>query len=238
MIFLNFILCLLIISIVFQSYGFTLEILLIICLFILSYGLIILFKWRRHSENNKVILIPEETIEILDQYKDKNNETISKISDNLNNFQQNIDKRSKSLEDQLNELIKFTEAQQKEIERYKEGHDFVVLKSLVLGIIDSMDLLDKGIMEANKDKSSPAYLDATKNKLDIILQRFGIEKFHPSVGNHISKEVGANPISSIPSKQENIIGTIKEVLKPGMRMNIGNNIKIIKEAEVSVYSKE
>ena len=101
-----------------------------------------------------------------------------------------------------------------------------------------MDLLDKGIIEANKDKSSTAYLDATKNKLDIILQRFGIEKFHPSVGNHISKEVGANPISSIPSKQENIIGTIKEVLKPGMRMNIGNNIKIIKEAEVSVYSKE
>ena len=135
-------------------------------------------------------------------------------------------------------LRKFTEAQQKEIERYKEGHDFVVLKSLVLGVIDSIDFLDKGIMEANKDKSSIAYLDATKNKLNIILQRFGIEEFYPSIGNHISKEIGVSPISSIPSKQENIIGTIKEVLKPGMRMNIGNDIKILKEAEVSVYSKE
>lgn len=128
-----------------------------------------------------------------------------------------------------------------ELEKYKDGYDFIKNKSIVSEIISNLGSLKKYEEELKKSGSNDAaqYLSAAYEKLNIILQNNNIETFKINNGLSIDESDDCEIIETIPTSDSNLVNTIAETLEEGFKVVISDSEKkIIRKAKISVYVKE
>ena len=196
-----------------------------------------IFRKIRSTSADKfnVIQFPIET-------NNKIKDFINEVSDYLNKLGKLVSIDQKQAVKEINERLKifetFANEKNQELQLYKEGYEYSKQKNIINGILDCVELIESSI-EKSKDNNitNENYLSAIKEKLEIILNNNGIEKFIPNINEKIFDTTGCEP-SQITEKttDENKINVIHSVLKPGYKIKLKDNLyKIVKKSLVKVY---
>ena len=232
-----------------KTYNFPFILFLIVIIFLLTalcLYVVFYFKWKKLDET-KLVTFPQKAINVMEtfqkehiNFKNQISKHLKETTSQLSNVIQETGKEISKLNEQIKEFKNLTEKRGEELKRYKDGYDYSNLKSLILGLIDNIKYIEKNL--SNQEiVSSPLlrYFEAVKDKLDLLLQSRGIEKFIPETGKPITEIVGCRPVDTVITQEKNQVNNIAEVVQPGFKINMDdNNIKIIKEAEVKVYKGE
>lgn len=218
----------------FSYFIYSLLGLVIIILLILFLSI---FRKIRSTSADKfnVIQFPIETTNKIKDF-------INEVSDYLNKLGKLVSTDQKQAVKEINERLKifekFANEKNQELLLYKEGYEYSKQKSIINGILDCVELIERSI-EKSKDNNitNENYLSAIKEKLEIILNNNGVEKFTPNINEKIFDTTGCEP-SQITEKttDENKINVIHSVLKPGYKIKLKDNLyKIVKKSLVKVY---
>lgn len=128
-----------------------------------------------------------------------------------------------------------------ELDKYRDGYDFVKNKSMIGEITSNIGSLKRYEEELKKSGSNDAaqYLSATYEKLLIILQNNNIEAFKPNDGASIDDSDDCEITETIPTSDTNLINTISKTIEEGFKVVISDSEKkVIRKAKISVYVKE
>ena len=221
-------------SVHFSYFIYSLLGLVIIILLILFLSI---FRKIRSTSADKfnVIQFPIETTNKIKDF-------INEVSDYLNKLGKLVSTDQKQAVKEINERLKifetFANEKNQELQLYKEGYEYSKQKNIINGILDCVELIERSI-EKSKDNNitNENYLSAIKEKLEIILNNNGVEKFTPNINEKIFDTTGCEP-SQITEKttDENKINVIHSVLKPGYKIKLKDNLyKIVKKSLVKVY---
>jgi molecular chaperone GrpE (heat shock protein) len=199
--------------------------------------LISIFRKIRSASGDKINLIefPIET-------NNKINSFINEVKIYLNELGKLVSGEHKHAVKEINERLKifekFANEKNQELQIYKEGYEFSKYKNIINGIVDCLELIDTTIEKSSTQQNEiKNYLNALKEKLEILLSNNGVEKFIPNINQKIFDVQGCEPSQiTEKTKDENKINIIHSVLKPGYKIKIKNNLeKIIKKSQVKVY---
>ena len=224
----------------------TLSIILILAVILF---ISLLRKIRSSNKDNfNLIEFPKETDVKINNLIDE----VKKFNYDLaNSLKQEINENKKIITDFDKKLEPFEKVAKEKIEElklFKAGYEYHKLKSLLNGIIDTIEFIEDGENKIKTETTSNKYLDEkmqsyfilTKEKLLIILDQFGIEKFEPELNTSNLNQPGctAHPIIQ-PTKDYNKVNLIYSVIKPGYKIEFKKGeINYIKKSEVKVYAME
>lgn len=215
-----------------------LSFLFIVLTFLIFY-LIYFVRKIRSSQADKFNLIqfPKET-------DDKINDLIGGIQEFAANLDQAINVKQKKDIHEISERLKTfaTVANEKneELKAYKAGFHVNNLKGVLVSIIDIVDFIKVNEDKIASNESSKGYLQATIDKLEIILSNYNVEKFTPQSGIKIVDATDTEPSTKTENTDDNNkVNTIHSVIRPGFKVEIkkGESV-ILKKALAVVYAKK
>jgi len=230
-----------------SSYSYiVLFLFILICLLVfLCLFTVFRFKWKKLDEN-KLVTFPEEAVNTMHTFLNahetfikQTNKFLESVTSELAKVVGEQNSKMGNLNEQLNAIRQLAEERGDELKRYKEGYDYANSKSLIMGIIDNIRNIEKYLLNQEIIKSPlTRYLEATKEKLELLLQSNGVEEYVPETGKLVSDVDGCRAVDTENTNDENLINVISSIKQKGYMITIDNkNSRIVKDAEVIVYSK-
>jgi hypothetical protein len=109
-----------------------------------------------------------------------------------------------------------------------------------MGLIENIKYIDKNLLRDEiKNSDFVRYLEASKDKLELLLVAQGVEKYIPKVGNLIMETDGCKAVGTIPTSEDGKVNLIQSIITPGYKLQLNKSeSNIIYDAEVIVFKKE
>ncbi len=216
-------------------YAFLLTLLILtILLFIKLYSKI------KSSDKNSLNLIefPKETSSKIENFIKENKKSNEELINYLDNQYKDAKSIIKEVDDKIKPFEKVAREKNDELKEYKKGYDYSRNKSIIDGVIETIEFIEKSEKKINfTDEVLKQYFLTTKEKLLIVLNNSGIESFEPkqntpSLDDH-SCEVDTETETTNEQKKNNLIFS---TLRKGYKLKTTENEVIyIKKALVRVY---
>ncbi len=157
-----------------------------------------------------------------------------------------IDRDLKDLGEHIEAVRHLAEERGVEIERFREGYNFSVTRSLARGVIKAIDMVEDfrrqledthGGEESRVLSDALTRLEATSGQLEMLLEANQIEAFRPEHGDSIEEHSQRfEPVEVRATTDTEQHGHVAEVKHPGWMLIRGNNdVRVIRAALVSVY---
>ena len=188
--------------------------------------------------NINLIEFPKETslkIENFIKESKKNNEELVKYLGSQYNDAKSI---IKEVDDKIKPFEKVAREKNDELKEYKKGYDYSKNKSIIDGIIDTIEFIEKAEAKIEfTDEVLKSYFLTTKDKLIIVLNNSGIESFEPK-NNTLSLDDYSCEVDSITeiTNDEKKNNLIFKTLKKGYKIQAAEDKTIyLKKALVKVY---
>ena len=188
--------------------------------------------------NINLIEFPKETslkIENFIKESKKNNDELVKYLDSQYNDAKSI---IKEVDDKIKPFEKVAREKNDELKEYKKGYDYSKNKSIIDGIIDTIEFIEKAEAKIEfTDEVLKSYFLTTKDKLIIVLNNSGIESFEPK-NNTSSLDDYSCEVDSITeiTNDEKKNNLIFKTLKKGYKIQAAEDkIIYLKKALVKVY---
>tara|TARA_B100000902_G_scaffold398196_1_gene464162 strand:+ start:1265 stop:1981 length:717 start_codon:yes stop_codon:yes gene_type:complete len=190
------------------------------------------------KSNFNLIEFPKETnIKIENfilEHEKRNNELINY----LNNQYKDAKSIIKEVDDKIKPFEKVAREKNDELKEYKKGYDYSRNKSIIDGVIETIEFIEKAEKKINfGDEVLKSYFLTTKEKLMIVLNNSGIESFAPkentsSLDDH-SCEVDIETETTNDLNKNNLIFS---TLRKGYKLKTTENqVIFIKKALVKVF---
>ena len=216
---------------------------LIISVLFLSILFIKLYMKIKSSDKDSINLInfPSELEKKIDNFiinSKKNNDDL--IQSSLKN-QETTKKIVQELDEKISPFEKVAREKNEELKIYKEGYDYSKNKSIINGIIETIEFIENAEIKIDfKDEILKNYFISSKEKLIIILNNSGIEQFQPNLNSSSLDDHGCEvDLTTEKTTDKSKNNLIFSVLKKGYKINLSkNDNKIIKKAVVRVYEFE
>ena len=228
----------------------SITIIILLCVLVLissiSTYLMYFKRWREFNPEN-LITFPEEAVAEINEIKNTNIELQRKIEDqnkelisDVNKILSEINNQISSLNEQVQSFRSLVEERAIELKRYKDGYNFSITKSFVMGLIDNIKYIEKNLERDDiKNSDFARFLEASKDKLDLLLAGQGVEYYIPKTGIPITEVDGCKAVETMNTENDENVNLIHSILKPGYKIQLNSNeTKIIYEAEVIVFKKE
>jgi len=216
---------------------------LIISILFLSILFIKLYKKIKSSDKDSINLInfPSELEKKIENFiinsKKNNDDLIQSLFKN----QETTKKIVEELDEKISPFEKVAREKNEELKIYKEGYDYSKNKSIINGIIETIEFIENAEIKIDfKDETLKNYFISSKEKLIIILNNSGIEQFQPNLNSSSLDDHGCEvDLATKKTNDKSKNNLIFSVLKKGYKINLSkNDNKIIKKALVRVYEFE
>ncbi len=217
-------------------------ILLILCILL---GILFLRLYRKIKSSDKdsinLIKFPLELEKKINDFVTESKENNKDLIKSYLKNQESTKKIVQDLDEKIAPFEKVAREKNEELKVYKEGYDYSKNKSIINGIIDTIEF-----METAEKKIDPnneilkSYFVTTKEKLLIILDNASIEKFSPKLLSSAINNIGCE-VDNLTAKtnQKDKNDLIQSVLKPGYKLILNNKEeKILRKALVKVFEFE
>jgi len=217
-------------------------ILLILCILL---GILFLRLYRKIKSSDKdsinLIKFPLELEKKINDFVTESKENNKDLIKSYLKNQESTKKIVQDLDEKIAPFEKVAREKNDELKVYKEGYDYSKNKSIINGIIDTIEF-----METAEKKIDPnneilkSYFVTTKEKLLIILDNASIEKFSPKLLSSAINNIGCE-VDNLTAKtnQKDKNDLIQSVLKPGYKLILNNKEeKILRKALVKVFEFE
>ena len=125
-----------------------------------------------------------------------------------------------------------------ELKKYKEGAEIIKTKGMFTSLISILEFVDQFKNKSkNLDEVSQNYVEAIKDKIEILLNNSGVEMFKPELNKNVLEVQGCSPsLTTKKTKDTSKANLIANVVKPGYKLQISKDKFIfLKNAEVEVY---
>lgn len=206
-----------------------------------------LLRWRMRyqADGTKLIVIPDALMERLDELLERESVFVQKAVDAANHVGANIESLDGSQKETYSRLLghlsaiqRLAEDRLKEVERFREGNDYVKLKNYLRAVIRIIDEADQRLSEGDDSNPRDA-LVGVRDELIILLENNGIEQFEPPLGTAYKPDsADCKVVKREASPDDSSFMTIAEVRRPGYRLAISEDTyRIVREAEVVIYGK-
>ena len=220
--------------------------LIIIVVFSISTYLMYFKRWRQFDPEN-LITFPEEAVAQIEEIKKTNIELQEKLNEQnkslineVNKILEQINNQITSLNEQVQSFRALAEERGIELKQYKDGYNYSIVKSFIMGLIENIKYIDKNLLRDEiKNSDFARYLEASKDKLELLLVAQGIEKYIPEVGNLIMETEGCKAVGTLPTSEDKQVNLIQSIITPGYKFQLNKSeSNIIYDAEVIVFKKE
>ena len=124
------------------------------------------------------------------------------------------------------------------MKKYKEGAEIIKTKGMFTSLIGILEFVDQFKNKSkNLDEVSQNYVEAIKDKIEILLNNSGVEMFKPELNKNVLEVQGCSPsLTTKKTKDTSKANLISNVIKPGYKLQISKDKFIfLKNAEVEVY---
>ena len=196
----------------------------------------------RHRESvTSLVKLNQEGFEKLLNDSLKRSETNTRIQENLVRLLGEQASRFSEIEAILGALRDQASNADRQLRRYQEGYHWTINKSLILGILRTLDEIDDRleVERAAGNLSAPEALDFIKDHLEILLSNEGVSAVEPPVGADYAqyrKTATAVPVPTEDRHQNNLIAS---VIRPGFICETGAEPPpLIRPAEVGVFQHQ
>lgn len=160
-----------------------------------------------------------------------------------------IDHGLKDLAEHIGAVRHLAEERGAEIERYREGYNFSITRSLARGVIKTVDMLGdfrQQLEEVHSDADSELLsdalmrLEAASAQLEMLLEANQVEAYWPETGVSVeSASQRFEPVEVRPTTDPEQHGRVAEVKYPGWILVRGDaDERVIREAQVSVFGPD
>tara|TARA_B110001469_G_C9647307_1_gene327908 strand:- start:4758 stop:5630 length:873 start_codon:yes stop_codon:yes gene_type:complete len=152
-----------------------------------------------------------------------------------------VEETSKTTMDLVHDIREYVAKQAGETERWREGYDWRIRKSYILRVISTMGEIETQLEVYRKDGKSEGFIkdfDFLRETLEIHLEEEGLVAFAPKLGGTPDASNADSISSVIISENDQVVGTVAEVIHRGYEMDLGVEIRVIKKAQVSVYKNK
>ena len=223
----------------------TYSIIFILLIVSILLGILFLRLYRKIKSSDKdsinLINFPLELEKKINDFVTESKENNKDLIKSHFNAQETTKKIIQDLDEKIAPFEKVAREKNDELKIYKEGYDYSKNKSIINGIIDTIEF-----METAEKKIDPnneiikSYFVTTKDKLLIILDNASIEKFSPKLLSSAINNIGCEVDNSTEkTNQRDKNDLIQSVLKPGYKLILNNKEeKILKKALVKVFEFE
>ncbi len=223
----------------------TYSIIFILLIVSILLGILFLRLYRKIKSSDKdsinLINFPLELEKKINDFVTESKENNKDLIKSHLNAQETTKKIIQDLDEKIAPFEKVAREKNDELKIYKEGYDYSKNKSIINGIIDTIEF-----METAEKKIDPnneiikSYFVTTKDKLLIILDNASIEKFSPKLLSSAINNIGCEVDNSTEkTNQRDKNDLIQSVLKPGYKLILNNKEeKILKKALVKVFEFE
>jgi len=178
-----------------------------------------------------------------------------RIEKNSSIISQELDEESRHNEKNLeimnkhiietNELLgtykKTVEEKSLELKKYKEGSEVAKTKGFFISLIEILEFVEQFKKKSkNLDEQTKNYVEAIKDKIEIVLTNSGVEIFKPELNKNVLNIQGcSSSLETKKTKDSSKVNLIANVIKPGYRLQTKENEFIfLKNAEVQIYELE
>ncbi len=176
---------------------------------------------------------------------EKNSKIIKKnINEESRYNEQNLETMNENISE-TNKLLtiykKTIEEKSHELKKYKEGAEIAKTKGVLVSLIGILEFVEQFEKKSKDlDENSKNYIEAIKDKMQILLINSGVEIFKPDLNKNVLDVQGCSSnLLTKKTKDPSKINLIANVIKPGYKLQVRNNDFIfLKNAEVEVYELE
>ncbi len=176
---------------------------------------------------------------------EKNSKIIKKnINEESRHNEQNLETMNENISE-TNKLLttykKTIEEKSHELKKYKEGAEIAKTKGVLVSLIGILEFVEHFEKKSkNLDENSKNYIEAIKDKMQILLINSGVEIFKPELNKNVLDVQGCSSnLLTKKTKDPSKINLIANVIKPGYKLQVRTNDFIfLKNAEVEVYELE
>lgn len=215
----------------------------VLLLILLILSLLLFFKLYsiiRSSDKSSLNLIefPKETSSKIENFIKENKKSNEELINYLNNQYKDAKSIIKEVDDKIKPFEKVAREKNDELKEYKKGYDYSRNKSIIDGVIETIEFIEKSEKKINfTDEVLKEYFLTTKEKLLIVLNNSGVESFEPkentsSLDDHSCEVDVVTEITNDQNKNNFIVSTLRR----GYKIKTTENQAIyIKKALVKVY---
>tara|TARA_Y100000992_G_scaffold161695_1_gene108308 strand:+ start:70 stop:786 length:717 start_codon:yes stop_codon:yes gene_type:complete len=214
---------------------------LLIILLILSLLLFFrLYSKIKSSDKNNFNLIefPKETSLKIENFITENKKSNQELINYLNNQYKDAKSIIKEVDDKIKPFEKVAREKNDELKEYKKGYDYSRNKSIIDGVIETIEFIEKAEKKINfTDEVLKSYFLTTKEKLLIVLNNSGVESFEPkentsSLDDHSCEVDVITEETNDQNKNNFIVSTLRRGYKI---KTTENQVIYVKKALVKVY---
>ena len=215
----------------------------VLLLILLILSLLLFFKLYskiKSSDKSSLNLIefPKETSSKIENFIKENKKSNEELINYLNNQYKDAKSIIKEVDDKIKPFEKVAREKNDELKEYKKGYDYSRNKSIIDGVIETIEFIEKSEKKINfTDEVLKEYFLTTKEKLLIVLNNSGVESFEPkentsSLDDHSCEVDVVTEITNDQNKNNFIVSTLRR----GYKIKTTENQAIyIKKALVKVY---
>ncbi len=141
-----------------------------------------LYSKIKSSDKNSLNLIefPKETSSKIENFIKENKKSNEELINYLNNQYKDAKSIIKEVDDKIKPFEKVAREKNDELKEYKKGYDYSRNKSIIDGVIETIESIEKAEKKINfTDEVLESYFLTTKEKLMIVLNNSGVESFAP-----------------------------------------------------------
>ena len=192
-----------------------------------------------------IILLPIILTSFMIWRIEKNSKIIKKkINEESKHNEQNLETMNDNI-GETNKLLttykKTIEEKSHELKKYKEGAEIAKTKGVLVSLIGILEFVEQFEKKSKDlDENSKNYIEAIKDKMQILLINSGVEIFKPELNKNVLDVQGCSSnLLTKKTKDPSKINLIANVIKPGYKFQVRTNDFIfLKNAEVEVYELE
>lgn len=202
-----------------------------------------LYRKIKSSDKNDVNLIqfPRETDQKLDNFVKETKSNNKELIEAIQKSHQFTSTIVKEIDDKISPFEKVAREKNDELKLYKEGYEFTKHKSIINGIIETIEFIENA--EKKIDTSNEifnSYFTTSKEKLLITLNNSGVETFEPKIGTSaIEDQTCEIDVNTVKTNDKSKNDFIHSIVKKGYKLSLKDGeVKIIKKSVVKVFEFE
>ena len=188
-----------------------------------------------------LIEFPKETNQKLDNFLKKTTSNSKELIDAIQKSHQFTSTIIKEIDDKISPFEKVAREKNDELKLYKEGYEFTKHKSIINGIIDTIEFIENAEKKIdNPNEIFSSYFITSKEKLLITLNNSGVETFEPKVGTSaIDDHTCEIDLNTVKTNDKSKNDFIHSIVKKGYKLSLkSGEDKIIKKSVVRVFEFE
>ena len=142
-----------------------------------------------------------------------------------------------SIGDQLAAFRRIAQDQAEDLQRYRDGYDWKILKGISTGLIQLVDLLERRLDALKKDNQPVRDLEMVRDEVLDMLEAHGVVKWIPDIGaTYLDLLDRLETVEAEHTRDQGLVGTVARVHRAGfVRERPDGSTTVVRNARVTIY---